>query len=87
MKRVIRLSEKDLTRVVKKVLNEGRDTSLEYEREEIESSFRMLNSSLDDYNSSIRHGDFRRASDDINNVIRGMRRLQDALSDLERKVR
>lgn len=87
MKKLIKLTEKDLTNIVKKVLNEGRDESLEYEREEITSSFRTLNSSLEDYNSSIRHGDFRRASDDIDNVRRGIRRLQEALSDLERKVR
>jgi hypothetical protein len=82
MKKVIRLIESDLTRIVKRVINEN-VPSLDRERDELRSTSQRLMRSMDEYGSLQRKGDYKRMGDEVSHI----RKLASDLEDIARKIK
>ena len=78
-----RLTERDLTNIVKRVLNENANQIAD----ELSSESKRLLNVLDDYNRDVKKGDNRKIEDSKDIVKRHIRRMENVLEDLKRKMR
>lgn len=78
-----RLTERDLSRIVKRVLNENTNQIAD----ELSSESKRLLNVLDDYNRDVKKGDNRKIEDSKDIVKRHIRRMENVLEDLKRKMR
>jgi len=83
MKRIIRLTESDLTRIVKKTINENVNQTAE----DFRGISRRVLSALEDYNTEIRKGDNRKIEESKDLVKHNIRRMENILDELKRKLR
>ena len=83
MKKIIRLTENDLARIVKKTLNENVNQSAE----DLRTASRRVLSALEDYNTENRKGDNRKIEESKDVVKHHIRRMENILDELKRKLR
>ena len=83
MRRTIKLTERDLSRIVKRVLNENANQIAD----ELSGESKRLLNVLDDYNRDVKKGDNRKIEDSKDIVKRHIRRMENVLEDLKRKMR
>ena len=83
MKKIIRLTESDLQKIVKKTLNEN----VNQVSEELRTASRRVLSALDEYNTDVRKGDNRKIEESKDVVKHHIRRMENILDELKRKLR
>lgn len=82
MKRIIRLTENDLSRIVKQTISENVNNIAD----DLRGVSKRLNLSLDDYISDMKRGDSRKMEDSKEIVKKNIRRTENILDDLKRKL-
>lgn len=85
MKKIIRLTESDLTRIVKRVVNES-PQSLDGVKDDLRQVTQRLMRSMDEYNTLMRKGEYKRMGDELDNIRRMVRRLKDVIQQIESKI-
>ena len=80
-----KITENDVTRIVKKVLNEN-TPSLEGVKDELRSVTRRLTASMDDYGTLQRKGDYKKMGDEVDNIRRLVRKLKDVIQQIDSKI-
>jgi polyhydroxyalkanoate synthesis regulator phasin len=80
-----KITENDVTRIVKKVLNEN-TPSLEGVKDELRSVTRRLTASMDDYGALQRKGDYKKMGDEVDNIRRLVRKLKDVIQQIDSKI-
>jgi hypothetical protein len=83
MRKTIRLTESDLARIVKKTINENINQS----SEDFRSICRRVTASLDDLNVEMRKGDTRKTEESKDAVKHHIRRMENIIDELKRKLR
>jgi hypothetical protein len=83
MKRIIRLTESDLTRIVKNTINENINQS----SEDFRGIWRRVTAALEDLNVEIKKGDTRKIEESKDSVKHHIRRMENILDELKRKLR
>jgi hypothetical protein len=83
MKKIIRLTESDLTRIVKKTINENINQS----SEDFRGICRRVTAALEDLNVEMRKGDTRKMEESKDAVKHHIRRMENILDELKRKLR
>ena len=83
MRKIVGLTESDLTRIVKKTINENINQS----SEDFRSISRRVTASLDDLNVEMKKGDLRKMEESKDAVKRHIRRMEGIIDDLKRKLR
>jgi hypothetical protein len=83
MKKVIRLTESDLTRIVKNTINENINQS----SEDFRGICRTVTAELEDLNVVIKKGDVRKIEESKDTVKHHIKRLEGIIDELKRKLR
>jgi DNA-binding transcriptional regulator WhiA len=83
MKKIVRLTESDLTRIVKKTINENINQS----SEDFRSICRRVTASLDDLKVEMKKGDARKTEESKDAVKHHIRRMENIIDELKRKLR
>jgi len=83
MKKVIRLTESDLTRIVKNTINENINQS----SEDFRGICRRVTAELEDLNVVIKKGDVRKIEESKDTVKHHIKRLEGIIDELKRKLR
>jgi hypothetical protein len=83
MRKIVGLTESDLTRIVKKTINENINQS----SEDFRSISRRVTASLDDLNVEMKKGDLRKMEESKDAVKRHIRRMEGIIDDLKKKLR
>ena len=78
-----RLTERDLSRIVKRVINENTNQIAD----EFYNESKRLSRVLDDYNQDVKKGENRKIEESKEIVKRHIRRMENILDDLRRKFR
>jgi predicted translin family RNA/ssDNA-binding protein len=81
----MRLTERDLSRIVKRVLNEN-NNPLNRVRDDLYLISRKVVHSIDEYSTLNKKGDYKRMSDELDNLRRMVRRLKDVIQEIESKL-
>ena len=80
-----RLTESDLNRIVKRVVSES-PQSLDGVKDDLRQITQRLMRSMDEYNTLMRKGEYKRMGDELDNVRRLVRRLKDVTQQIESKI-
>ena len=80
-----RLTESDLDRIVKQVVNES-PQSLDGVKDDLRQVTQRLMRSMDEYNTLMRKGEYKRMGDELDNIRRMVRRLKDVTQQIESKI-
>jgi hypothetical protein len=83
MKKVIRLTESDLTRIVKNTINENINQS----SEDFRAICRRVTAELEDLNVVIKKGDARKIEESKDTVKHHIKRMEGIIDELKRKLR
>jgi hypothetical protein len=83
MKKIVRLTESDLTRIVKQTINENINQS----SEDFRSICRRVTASLDDLTVEMRKGDPKKTEESKDTVKHHIRRMENIIDELKRKLR
>ena len=83
MRKIVGLTESDLTRIVKKTINENINQS----SEDFRSICRRVTASLDDLNNEMKKGDVRKMEESKDAVKHYIRRMEGIIDDLKKKLR
>ena len=83
MKKVIKLTESDLARIVRQTLNENVNQTAE----DFRSESRRLLSALDDYSTQSKRGESREIEETKGVLNRHIRRVENIIDELKRKLR
>ena len=83
MKNIVRLTENDLKRIVKETINENINQS----SEDFRSISRRVSSALDDLMSDTKKGDTRKIGDSMDAVKHHIRRMENIIDELKKKLR
>jgi predicted translin family RNA/ssDNA-binding protein len=81
----MRLTERDLSRIVKRVVNENHNP-LDRLRDDLGSISRKVLNSMDEYSTLTKKGDYKRMSDELDNLRRMVRRIKDVIQEIESKI-
>ena len=85
MKKTIKLTESDLTRLVKRVVNENH-SSLDRVRDDLRMVSQKVLRSIDEYSMLTKKGDYKRMGDELDNLRRMVRRLKGVIEEVESKI-
>jgi predicted translin family RNA/ssDNA-binding protein len=85
MKKIVRLTESDLTRLVKRVVNENH-SSLDRVRDDLRMVSQKVLRSIDEYSMLTKKGDYKRMGDELDNLRRMVRRLKGVIEEVESKL-
>ena len=85
MKKIVRLTESDLTRIVKRVVNENH-SSLDRVRDDLRMVSQKVLRSIDEYSMLTKKGDYKRMGDELDNLRRMVRRLKGVIEEVESKI-
>ena len=80
-----RLTESDLDRIVKQVVNES-PQSLEGVKDDLRHVSQRLMRSMEEYTSLMRKGEYKRMGDELDNIRRMIRKLKDVTQQIESKI-
>ena len=83
MRKIVGLTESDLTRIVKKTINENINQS----SEDFRSICRRVTASLDDLTVEMKKGDLRKMEESKDVVKHHIKRMEGIIDDLKRKLR
>jgi hypothetical protein len=83
MRKIVGLTESDLTRIVKKTINKNINQS----SEDFRGISRRVTASLDDLNVEMKRGDVRKMEESKDAVKRHIRRMEGIIDELKRKLR
>ena len=83
MRKIVGLTESDLTRIVKKTINKNINQS----SEDFRGISRRVTASLDDLNVEMKRGDVRKMEESKDAVKRHIRRMEGIIDDLKKKLR
>jgi hypothetical protein len=83
MKRIIRLTESDLARIVKRTINENINQSTE----DFRGICRRVSAALEDLNVEIKKGDTRKIEESKDTAKHHIRKMESILDELKRKLR
>ena len=81
----MRLTERDLSRIVKRVVNENHNP-LDRLRDDLGSISRKVLNSMGEYSTLTKKGDYKRMSDELDNLRRMVRRIKDVIQEIESKI-
>jgi polyhydroxyalkanoate synthesis regulator phasin len=81
----MRLTERDLSRIVKRVVNENHN-SLDRLRDDLRMVSGKVLRSMDEYSTLTKKGDYKRMGDEVDNLRRMVRRLKDVIQEIETKI-
>ena len=81
----MRLTERDLSRIVKRVVNENHNP-LDRLRDDLGSISRKVLNSMDEYSTLTKKGDYKRMSDELDNLRRMVRRIKYVIQEIESKI-
>ena len=81
----MKLTERDLSRIVKRVVNENHNP-LDRLRDDLGSISRKVLNSMDEYSTLTKKGDYKRMSDELDNLRRMVRRIKDVIQEIESKI-
>jgi ribosomal protein L20 len=81
----MKITEKDITRITRKVLNENRG-SLSSVKDEYRTVSQKLARSMEEYDVLSRKGEYKRMGDELDNLRRLIRKLKDVIQDIESKL-
>ena len=81
----MRLTERDLSRIVKRVVNENHNP-LDRLRDDLGSISRKVLNSMDEYSTLTKKGDYKRMADELDNLRRMVRRIKDVIQEIESKI-
>lgn len=81
----MKLTERDIKRITKEVLNEDRG-SLGSIKDDYRSASQKLARSIEEYDSLSRKGEYKRMGDELDNLRRLIRKLKDVLQNIESKL-
>lgn len=79
------LNENDLTRIVKRVVNES-PQSLDRIKEDLRQVSQRLMRSMDDYSTLNRKGNHKEMGYELDNIRKMVRRLKDVIEQIESKL-
>jgi|Laugrespbdmm15sd_2_1035082.scaffolds.fasta_scaffold46216_2 hypothetical protein len=82
MEKIVKLTESDLNRIVKKIINENH-VSLDRVRDDLRFISLKLLRSMDEYSMLSRKGEYKRMSDELDNVRLLTKRLKDVIQKIE----
>ena len=85
MRKIVRLTESDLTRLVKRVVNENH-SSLDRVRDDLRMVSQKVLRSIDEYSMLTKKGDYKRMGDELDNLRRMVRRLKGVIEEVESKI-
>ena len=85
MKKIVRLTESDLTRLVKRVVNENH-SSLDRVRDDLRMVSQKVLRSIDEYSMLTKKGDYKRMGDELDNLRRMVRRLKGVIEEVESNI-
>lgn len=85
MKKTIRLTESDLTRIVKRVVNENH-SSLDRDRDDLRMVSQKVLRSIDEYSSLTKKGDYKRMGDELDYLRKMVGRLKNVIQEIETKI-
>ena len=85
MKKIVRLTESDLTRLVKRVVNENH-SSIDRVRDDLRMVSQKVLRSIDEYSMLTKKGDYKRMGDELDNLRRMVRRLKGVIEEVESKL-
>ena len=85
MKKIVRLTETDLTRLVRRVVNENH-SSLDRVRDDLRMVSQKVLRSIDEYSMLTKKGDYKRMGDELDNLRRMVRRLKGVIEEVESKI-
>ena len=85
MKKIVRLTESDLTRLFKRVVNENH-SSLDRVRDDLRMVSQKVLRSIDEYSMLTKKGDYKRMGDELDNLRRMVRRLKGVIEEIETKI-
>ena len=77
----MRLTERDLSRIVKRVVNENHNP-LDRLRDDLGSISRKVLNSMDEYSTLTKKGDYKRMADELDNLRRMVRRIKDVIQEI-----
>jgi hypothetical protein len=81
----MRLTERDLLRIVKRVVNENHNP-LDRLRDDLRMVSGKVLRSMDEYSTLTKKGDYKRMGDEVDNLRRMVRRLKDVIQEIETKI-
>tara|TARA_R110000868_G_scaffold118215_3_gene313640 strand:+ start:571 stop:816 length:246 start_codon:yes stop_codon:yes gene_type:complete len=81
----MKITEKDITRITRKVLSENRG-SLSSVKDEYRTISQKLARSMEEYDVLSRKGEYKRMGDELDNLRRLIRKLKDVLQSIESKL-
>jgi ribosomal protein L20 len=81
----MKITEKDITRITRKVLNENRG-SLSSVKDEYRTVSQKLARSMEEYDTLSKKGEYKRMGDELDNLRRLIRKLKDVIQDIESKL-
>jgi polyhydroxyalkanoate synthesis regulator phasin len=82
---IMKLTERDIKRITKEVLNEDRG-SLGSIKDDYRSVSQKLARSIEEYDALSRKGEYKRMGDELDNLRRLIRKLKDVLQNIESKL-
>ena len=85
MKKIFRLTETDLTRLVRRVVNENH-SYLDRVRDELRMVTQKVLRSIDEYSMLTKKGDYKRMGDELDNLRRMVRRLKGVIEEVESNI-
>jgi hypothetical protein len=83
MKKIVKLTESDLSRIVKRIINENTNQIAD----EFYNESKRLSRILDDYNQDVKKGQNKKIEESKEIVKRHIRRMENILDDLKRKFK
>ena len=83
MKKIVRLTESDLTRIVKQVINENINRA----SDDFRNQTRRVTMALDDLVNDMKKGDTRKIQDSKDLVQHHVRRLESILQEIKSKLK
>lgn len=87
MKRVVKLDEKQLTNIIKKVINEDRGpVSLDPERDNLRYSSQRLLRYIDEYTMLMKKGEYKKMGDELDNIRKMSKKLKEVLQQIDSKI-
>lgn len=85
MEKIVKLTESDLNRIVKKIINENQ-ASLDGVKDDLRFISLKLVRSMEEYSTLSRKGEYKRMGDELDNVRLLTKRLKEVIQKIESKT-
>ena len=85
MEKIVKLTESDLNRIVKKIINENQ-ASLDGVKDDLRFISLKLVRSMEEYSTLSRKGEYKRMGDELDQVRLLTKRLKEVIQKIESKI-